>query len=136
MRIGQNEEPFLASHIAARVGARVPKLPMPVLHHQMGHVRRRPFASDRREPAQYDNEGRPHRHRLRLWNKAELSASYRPALVVRLVRGRRFQVCTEGAHDLMAAVALHHDRVVGRRADDLKLQSLLAVPRPLRLKKR
>lgn len=31
-------------------GAEVPDLPMPVLKHQMSHVRRRPFARDRREP--------------------------------------------------------------------------------------
>ena len=37
-------------------GAEVPDLPMPVLNHQMSHVRRRPFARDRREPDQHDHE--------------------------------------------------------------------------------
>jgi hypothetical protein len=37
-------------------GAEVPDLPMPVLKHQMSHVRRRPFAGDRREPDQHDHE--------------------------------------------------------------------------------
>jgi hypothetical protein len=31
-------------------GAEVPELPMTVLKHQMSHVRRRPFARDRRHP--------------------------------------------------------------------------------------
>ena len=37
-------------------GAEVPDLPMPVLNHQMSHVRRRPFARDGREPDQHDRE--------------------------------------------------------------------------------
>jgi hypothetical protein len=36
-------------------GAEIPDLPMPVLKHQMSHVRRRPFAGDRRERDQRDH---------------------------------------------------------------------------------
>jgi hypothetical protein len=37
-------------------GAKVPDLPMPVLKHQISHVRRRPFAGDRREPDPRDHQ--------------------------------------------------------------------------------
>ena len=39
-------------------GAEIPDLPMTVLKHQMSHVRRRPFADDRRKP------GEPHREHI------------------------------------------------------------------------
>ena len=37
-------------------GVEVPDLPMPVLRHQLSHVRRRPFARDGREPDLHDHE--------------------------------------------------------------------------------
>jgi hypothetical protein len=39
-------------------GAEVPSLPMPVLKHQMSHVKRRPYAADRQEPARPINARR------------------------------------------------------------------------------
>jgi hypothetical protein len=40
-------------------GAEVPNMPMPVLNHQLSHVRRRPFARDGREPDQHDHPAPP-----------------------------------------------------------------------------
>jgi hypothetical protein len=40
-------------------GAEIQDLPMPVLKHQMSHVRRRPFARDRRHPDQYPDQSPP-----------------------------------------------------------------------------
>lgn len=37
-------------------GAEVPDLPMPVLKHQLSHVRPRPFARDRQEPERPDDQ--------------------------------------------------------------------------------
>jgi hypothetical protein len=37
-------------------GAEIPNLPMPVLKHQMSHVRRRPYAEDWRTPRKSPDE--------------------------------------------------------------------------------
>jgi hypothetical protein len=62
-------------------GAEIPDLPMPVLKHQMSHVRRRPFARDRRA-TRINIPINRRQHRRLIWNAAT-SASCRPAPVVR-----------------------------------------------------